>query len=95
MIFTRGQLEEIQAGVRPLAAFKTVTFDGGIESGALSGKASLSTALTGNDNDIDYLADTAGTAGNDITIEYATGDKQTGSAIDVEVSGSDIRCDRS
>lgn len=91
MTFTRGQIQEIQAGVRPLAAMRTITFDGGIESGAISGKASLSTALTGNDNDIDYLADTAGTAGNSITIEYATGNKQVGSAIDVEVSGSAIK----
>lgn len=88
---TRGQLEEVQAGVRPGAVYKTVTFDGGIETGALSGKSALSTALTGNDNDIDYLADTAGTAGNAITIEYATGNKQVGSAIDVEVSGSAIK----
>jgi hypothetical protein len=91
MSFTRGELAEIQAGVRPLGAMRSITFDGGIESGKVSTKAALTTALTGNDNDIDYLADTAGLAGNDITIQYATGDKQVGSGIDVEVTGSTIK----
>lgn len=90
MSFTRGELAEIQAGVRPLGAFKTVAFDGGVESGKVSTKATLSTSLTGSDNDIDYTADTAGTAGNDITIEYKTGDYQTGSSPRVKVTGTTI-----
>lgn len=68
--FTRGELEEIQAAVRPAGAYKTITFDGGVTSGKLSTAATMTTVLTGTNNDLDYAADTAGTAGNDISIEY-------------------------
>lgn len=93
-IFTRGELQEIQAGVRPLAAFKTVTLDGGIESGKLSTAATLTTALTGTNNDMVFTADTAGTAGNNITVEYSTSRKQPGqSAAVADASGSTIVVD--
>jgi hypothetical protein len=68
--FTRGQVAEIDAGIIPKAAHKTVTFDGGITSGKLSTKAAATTSLTGTNNDMVFTADTAGTAGNLISIEY-------------------------
>ncbi len=70
--FTRGELNEIQAGVRPPAVLKTVVFDAGITTGKLSTKAAVSTSLTGTQNDMTFTADTAGTAGNNITIAYRT-----------------------
>lgn len=88
---TRGQLAEAQAGVRATGAYKTITFSDTDEAGKFPTKASLSTALTGNDNDIDYLADTANTAGNDITIQYASDETQPGSSINVSVVGSAIK----
>lgn len=48
-------------------ASKTVAFDG--EQGP-STAATLSTALAGANNDLDFTAVTAGSAGNDITIRY-------------------------
>lgn len=89
MRLTRGDLEEIGSGIRPPAAMKTVTFDSGIESGKVATKATLSTALTGADNDIDYTADDTGTAGNDISIQYATVG-QAGSSTTVSVTDSAI-----
>ncbi len=70
--FTRGELNEIQAGVRPAAVLKTVVFDAGITTGKLSTKAAVSTSLTGTQNDMTFTADTAGVAGNNITIAYRT-----------------------
>jgi hypothetical protein len=70
MAFSRGELEEIIAGVRPAAAKNTKTFDGGISGGKLSTKAVATTALTGSNNDLVYTADTAGLAGNAITVAY-------------------------
>jgi RNase P/RNase MRP subunit p29 len=69
---TRGELQEIQAGLRPGGAFKSVTFDGGITSGKLSTKAAVSTSLTGANNDMTFTADTAGVAGNSIQVAYHT-----------------------
>lgn len=70
--FTRGELEEIQAGVRPAAAKNTKTFDAGVTSGKLSTKAAVTTSLTGSNNDMTYTADTAGVAGSSITVTYST-----------------------
>lgn len=56
-------------------ATKTIAFDG--EQGP-STAATLSTALTGANNDLDFTAVTAGADGNDITIRYV--DPGTGGA---------------
>lgn len=74
MYYSRGELEEIQAGVRPAGTFKSVTFDSGTYTGGLSAKAAVSTVLTGANNDMTYTADTAGVAGNAITITYRSTD---------------------
>ena len=78
--FTRGQLNDIHAGVAPAGAHKTVTFDGGITSGKLSTKAAATTVLTGTNNDMVFTADTAGTAGNLISVEYRDTDFPLGKA---------------
>lgn len=92
MLFTRGELEEIQAGIRPAGALKTVTFDGGITSGKLSTKAAMTTALGGANNDMTYTADTAGTAGNLITVQYRD-PGEAGRTIGVHTNGNAIIVD--
>jgi hypothetical protein len=72
MAFSRGELEEIIAGVRPAAVKNTKTFDGGVTGGKLSTKAAATTSLTGTNNDMTFTADTAGVAGNSITVAYYT-----------------------
>jgi len=47
MTFTRGQLSEVQAGLRPAAAFKTVTFSDSANAGALNSTIPLFT-VTGS-----------------------------------------------
>jgi hypothetical protein len=89
MDFTRGELEEVQAGVYSPPK-KTVSFDGTTNNGKVSAAATLSTTLTGNDNDLDFTADTAGSAGNDITIAYTSDEQPAGSAIRVKTSGKAI-----
>lgn len=89
MAYTRGQLEELQAGVyvpEPV----TVTFDGTGNNGKIAAAATLTTALTGSNNDLTFTAKSNGIAGNDITIEYSTSRKVAGSDIEVEVSGKAI-----
>lgn len=90
---TRGQLEEIQAGVfvpEPV----TITFDGTGNNGKVSTAAALTTALTGTNNDIVYTADAAGLAGNDITIEYNSTNREPGqSAAVCHTSGNAITVD--
>jgi hypothetical protein len=94
MGFTRGQLDEIQAGVRPAAAINSKTFDGGATSGKLSTKAAVSTSLTGTNNDMTFTADTAGTAGNAITVAYSVTGRQPGqSAADAHAHGTAITVD--
>lgn len=88
--FTRGELAEIDAGVRPSGAFKTVTFDGGASSGALAAKATVSTSLTGTNNDIAYTAANNGLAGNATTVEYSRTRRQPGSDLLVEVDDQAI-----
>lgn len=88
MTYTRGQLEEIQAGVyvpEPV----TVTFDGTGNNGKIATAAALTTALTGTNNDLTFTGASTLDA-NDITIEYTTDRKPTGSALEVEVSGNAI-----
>jgi hypothetical protein len=68
---------------------KSITFDGGNSSGKLPTKATMSTSLAGNDNDIDYTAHSNGLAGNNITVRYAV-TTQAGSATTVTVSGNAI-----
>jgi len=68
--FTRGEIAEIDAGVRPAGCLKTMTFDAGIESGALAGKAALTTVLTGANNDMVFTAEANGVAYNDVSVEY-------------------------
>lgn len=89
MSYTRGQLEEIQAGVyvpEPV----TITFDGTGNNGKVAAASALTTALTGTNNDLTFTAASNGIAGDDITIEYTKDRKPTGSALEVEVSGSAI-----
>lgn len=86
--YTRGQLEEIQAGVfmpEPV----TITFDGTGNNGKVAAAAALTTALTGTNNDLTFTA-ANGIAGDDITVEYTTTRKQFGSPLEVEVSESAI-----
>lgn len=91
--FTRGELEEIQAGVfAPDVA--TTTFDATGNNGKVSTAAALTTSLTGTNNDIVYTADTAGLAGNDITIEYNSTNLQPGQSAAVShTSGTTIVVD--
>lgn len=49
---------------------KRVALDGTGNNGKIAAAATLATALTGSNNDIDFTAATSGLAGNDITIEY-------------------------
>ena len=51
--------------------------------------AALSTALTGENNDLVFTAKTAGTVGNDITVAYVA-PATPSSALAVSVAGSDI-----
>lgn len=51
--------------------------------------ASLTTTLTGTNNDLVYTADTSGTAGNSITIEYVD-PATTGASLSVDVTGTAI-----
>ncbi len=88
--FTRGEVEEIIAGVRPAGTYRRVTFDAGISSGKFPTKATMTTALTGGDNDIDYTAHTSGIAGNLISVEYAQ-DQAPGAAIRINVNGNAVR----
>jgi hypothetical protein len=67
--FTRGQVAEAAAGIGAYAS-KEVAFDSGIKSGKLSTAATVTTALDGDNNDMSFTADTAGLAGNDISVEY-------------------------
>jgi hypothetical protein len=83
---SRGDLAEITAGIRPAAAFKTITFDGGIQSGKLSTKAALTTTLTGTNNDLVFTADTAGLAGNNVAIQYKDPKSTVARAINVNVN---------
>jgi hypothetical protein len=69
---SRGQLQEVQAGIAPPAILKTVTFVGGTTTGSLAAKAAFSTSLTGTNNDMTFTAHTTGSAGNAITVEYNT-----------------------
>lgn len=87
--FTRGELEEIQAGVRAAGTYRRVTFDAGITTGKIATKAAMTTALTGGDNDITYTADTTGTAGNNITVQYRN-PGSAGSPLSVRVDGTVI-----
>lgn len=94
MGLTRGELEEAIAGMRPAGIRKTITFDGGITSGKISTKAAVNTSLTGTNNDMSYTADTAGVAGNSITIQYASTNYEPGhSSATVTVQGSAIVVD--
>lgn len=52
-------------------------------------KASLATSLTGTNNDLDYTADTAGTAGNSISVRYVD-PASANASLSVSVSGKDI-----
>jgi hypothetical protein len=68
---------------------KVVNFDGTGNNGKILAAATLSTNLTGNNNDIVYTAATQGLAGNDITVEYLdTG--TPGEALDVTVDETAI-----
>lgn len=49
---------------------KSITFDGTDGKGKILTAATLSTALTGNNNDLDYTAQASGAAGNNITVAY-------------------------
>lgn len=69
--------------------FRDITFDSGVKSGSLSAKATGSTVLTGTNNDLDFAADTAGLAGNDIIIEYIN-PGAVSQALAVSVSGTRI-----
>lgn len=68
--YTSGQVEEIIAGLRPIAARRDVTFNSGASSGALSAKAAYTTVLTGTNNDLVLTAHVAGLASNLISVEY-------------------------
>lgn len=86
-MLTRGDLAEIAAGVRPAGATNTITFDGGVESGALAAKAVVTTALTGDNNDITYTAEANGVAGNLVSVEYRD-PNQGGMAITTFMEGT-------
>lgn len=88
-----GELAEVQAGMRPAGVVKGMTFDGGIRSGKLSTKAALTTTLVGTNNDMVFTADTAGIAGNSITVEYRNPNISIARAIGVSCSGSVIAVD--
>lgn len=91
--YTRGEIEEIAAGIYS-PEIKTTTFDGTGNNGKVSTAAALTTALTGTNNDIVYTADTAGLAGNNITIEYSSTNLQPGqSAAVAHTSGTAIVVD--
>ncbi len=71
-------------GLNSMVAQKEVTY----ASEAVSAQAVLSTALTGNNNDIDYTAVPYGAKGNDISIAYV--DPEAADAeLSVSVTGSD------
>ena len=61
------QKEGIQPAVRELAELLAVIEK---ETPVDAEKAELTTDLTGDNNDLDYTAQTAGAAGNDISVEY-------------------------
>lgn len=90
---SRGELQEIQAGARPLASMRTVTFDSGISSGKLPTKAAMTTVLAGANNDLVFTADTTGLAGNDISVEYSNSNQVAGSDLNVHTNGSAIIVD--
>src|SRR6185503_2366516 len=91
--YTRGEIEEIAAGIYS-PEVKTTTFDGTGNNGKVSTAAALTTALPGTNNDIVYTADTAGLAGNNITIEYSSTNLQPGqSAAVAHTSGTAIVVD--
>lgn len=91
--YTRGEIEEIAAGIYS-PEIKTTTFDGTGNNGKVSTAAALTTSLTGTNNDIVYTADTAGLAGNNITIEYSSTNLQPGqSAAVAHTSGTTIVVD--
>lgn len=82
----RDQLRDL-IGAKALNEFeraeKTITFQGAPAA------ASLATALTGNNNDLDYTAEEQGDAGNNISIEYKD-PGAAGQALAVSVNGSAI-----
>lgn len=91
--YTRGELEEIQAGVYAPEVV-TTTFDGTSNNGKIAAKAAMTTALTGTNNDMVFTADANGIAGNNITIEYTNTRRAPGlAAAESSTSGSTITVD--
>lgn len=88
--FTSTQIQEIIAGTRPLAARRTVTFDGGVQSGKLSTKAAFTTVLAGTNNDLVLTAHVAGVAGNLISVAYVDPKVSVARSIAVHVNGNAI-----
>lgn len=68
--FSRGEIAEIDAGVRPKGTLNTIVFDAGVESGALAAKAAATTTLTGTNNDMVFTAEANGVAYNEVSVEY-------------------------
>jgi hypothetical protein len=90
-MITPVQAALIQTGMVAAGAMKTVTFDGGITSGALSAGATLTTVLTGTNNDMVFTNKTAGTAGNSVSIEYKDPISTVARAIQVHVNAGTIK----
>ena len=84
---TRGELQEIIAG--GIFSSKSITFDGATGNGSVEASATLSTNLTGANNDLTFTAVTSGAAANSITIRYVD-PAAAGAALSVSVSGNAI-----
>lgn len=91
--YTRGELDEIQAGVYAPDVV-TTTFDGTGNHGKIAAKAALTTSLTGTNNDMVFTADANGIAGNSITVEYNITNRAPGhSSAECHTSGNAICVD--
>lgn len=88
--YTQGQLQEIIAGLRPIAARRDITFNSGVQSGALSAKAAYTTVLTGTNNDMILTAHVAGLASSLISVEYKDPVVRVSQGISVNVNGNAI-----
>ncbi len=66
----RDDNRQVIGGGLPIRSKKVVTFDGTSGNGAALATATLTTNLTGLNNDITFTAAFAGSGGNDITVEY-------------------------
>jgi hypothetical protein len=87
-VFRGGQQSAYQLNKR-IAALRKLSPSGAAAAPVNAVAASLATALTGANNDLDYTAKVKGEAGNDITITYVDPGVETATE-SVAVTGSDI-----